>query len=597
MRALMYLHKDRHGTYYARLKVPKGLQEAVARVLNNGKHKQVWLKRSLGTKTLSEANVRVKPVLVEFDRTVARAGEVVKSKPVRRSLSAVEIRRMADYTYAASLASHDEYLRVAPEEEALTRQLVEEDEGPQQWSEPVPAFGLSESQLFDLADNLPRIIADAEAALVRGDIGHWQAVATIEQVLEAFQINLDPESADYRKLGLEVLRAHVRALRAAAARAKGEPIETPPLPTPHRASGGTGGSLEEALEGWRKERSPSVGVLNEYVRAVRLFTELHGNIPVSKITRTHARTFREALQELPRHRSTKLRDATLPELAEWGRNHPDAPRITNKTLNKLFGGVQTIARWAFKNGMVPDDVQWSDPFADMRLEEDEPNRAPFTILELTKLFGSPVFTNGERPEAGGGEASFWLPLIALFTGARRGEIASLRAKDVYKIEGVWCFSFVADRAAGKTLKTRSSARVVPAHHQLVALGLLDYLKKVRDKGGESAWLFPHVAPDVPGALKAWTKWFIRHLRSQGVTDETKVFHSFRHLFKDALRRARVPEDLNDALTGHSNATVGRGYGAKESVHRFGVEALKEAVDGVGFKDLDLSKAQHRAGAK
>jgi hypothetical protein len=50
--------------------------------------------------------------------------------------------------------------------------------------------------------------------------------------------------------------------------------------------------------------------------------------------------------------------------------HPDAPKLTSKTVNKLFGGVQTIARWAFKNGMVSDDVQWSDPFATMRLDED-----------------------------------------------------------------------------------------------------------------------------------------------------------------------------------------------------------------------------------
>ena len=60
----MGLHKDRHGTYYARVKVPKALQEAVAQALANGKARQVFLKRSLGTKSLHTANVRVKPVLV-----------------------------------------------------------------------------------------------------------------------------------------------------------------------------------------------------------------------------------------------------------------------------------------------------------------------------------------------------------------------------------------------------------------------------------------------------------------------------------------------------------------------------------------------------
>ena len=34
------------------------------------------------------------------------------------------------------------------------------------------------------------------------------------------------------------------------------------------------------------------------------------------------------------------------------------------------------------------------------------------------IFNTPVFTKGERPEGGQGNAAFWLPLLALFTGAR-----------------------------------------------------------------------------------------------------------------------------------------------------------------------------------
>ena len=71
MRALMGLIKDRHGTYYARHKVPEGLQAAVARILDNGKARQVWLKKSLGTKVVAQANVRAKPVQMEFDRILA----------------------------------------------------------------------------------------------------------------------------------------------------------------------------------------------------------------------------------------------------------------------------------------------------------------------------------------------------------------------------------------------------------------------------------------------------------------------------------------------------------------------------------------------
>jgi hypothetical protein len=56
MRLLMNVSKDRHGTYYAIKKVPVHLQEAVARVLNNGKARRTWLKRPLGTKDVEQAN-------------------------------------------------------------------------------------------------------------------------------------------------------------------------------------------------------------------------------------------------------------------------------------------------------------------------------------------------------------------------------------------------------------------------------------------------------------------------------------------------------------------------------------------------------------
>jgi hypothetical protein len=41
--------------------------------LDNGKGKQVWLKKSLGTKMVAQANVRAKPVQIEFDQLLAKA--------------------------------------------------------------------------------------------------------------------------------------------------------------------------------------------------------------------------------------------------------------------------------------------------------------------------------------------------------------------------------------------------------------------------------------------------------------------------------------------------------------------------------------------
>jgi hypothetical protein len=78
----------------------------------------------------------------------------------------------------------------------------------------------------------------------------------------------------------------------------------------------------------------------------------------------------------------------------------------------------------------------------------------------------------------------------------------------------------------------------------------------------------------------------------GVLDTAKVFHSFRHGFKDALRKASPDEELRDALTGHKGPkSVGRDYGAKEMLTRFGIKLLKNAVGKVAYQGLDLTRVR------
>jgi hypothetical protein len=68
--------------------------------LDNEKAKQVWLKKSLGTKVVAQANVRAKPVQMEFVRIIARAEARLKERPVRTSLTDIEIKRIAHFFYA-----------------------------------------------------------------------------------------------------------------------------------------------------------------------------------------------------------------------------------------------------------------------------------------------------------------------------------------------------------------------------------------------------------------------------------------------------------------------------------------------------------------
>jgi integrase len=592
----MGLMKDRHGTFYARVKVPERLQAAVACVLAQGKDRQVFLKKSLDTKDLRAANVRAKPVLMGFDRVFSEAEQSLAARPMRESLSATEIKRMVEALFGKLLAQ-DEAWRfggrayMAQAEARLRSHGVEVT--PRYPLHTSPEFGWSAEQLSEQKDNLVSELQTMKDALARGDIS--AVVDDIAFLLADFQIDLNKASASYRELGTQALRAYVNALQAIEKRNAGLSIETPKFSQVSTGAPEEGGTLRNAFEGWNKERSRPAGTVHEYRRAVEMFIQLHGDLPVAAIKKSHARLYREALQEVPQRRTGELLKASLPELSAWGRKHSNAPKVSPGTINKQLGAVQAVAVWADANGVIPEDIAWSDPFANMRVQGEQSERTSFGSNDLKLLFAAPVFTKHEYPEGGRGATAFWLPLLALFTGARQAELAGLTVADVQQEPetSTPLFYITSQASRGKRLKTKASQRVIPVHAQLVKLGFLRYVEATQQRQGEKAFLFPLIAPAQGRAgVAAWSKWFGRYLRTHGVTDTAKVFHSFRHGFKDALRQGKVNQEIHDALTGHAQAsTVSGGYGAKEMLARFGVKVLKNAVAKVAYRGLDLSRVQ------
>jgi integrase len=557
--------KDRHGTFYARKKVPKNLEAAVAKITDAGKSRVSWLKASLRTKDLKQANVQAKPVLAKFDAIIAEAAASVADRPLRTSLTQREQERMAAYHYALALRD-DELSRTA---------------------------GFTLPQFNEEKANNAELLHEVRLALAMGDVSAIEDF--IGTLLDLSKINLDLACPDYRRLGMLILGQEVEALEAIARRNQGQPVKTPKLEAPATTAPlETGsGTLTAAYKGWQKAQRPSLATLREFGHAVDRFVEMHGDLPVAEIKRRHVLTFREALQDIPPRRAGKLKGADLPALVEWRKGHPNAPRIAAGTVNKLLGGVQAVAIWARDNGVIPDDVVWADPFANMRLEQDDPDREPWTTADLAKLFASPVFADGARPKAGSGEAAYWLPILGMFTGARLGELAPLRVTDVITDagSGVTFISILESEEDGKRLKTASSRRMIPVHPELVRLGFLTFVATQTIAGGRDALLFPLLKPGANGGLgEKWSKWFGRYIRANGIKSRASVFHSFRHNFKDALRAAKVSEDINDALTGHSGGSVGRKYGAKDMVRRFGAEALQYAVQRVAYPGVTLPRA-------
>jgi hypothetical protein len=85
-----------------------------------------------------------------------------------------------------------------------------------------------------------------------------------------------------------------------------------------------------------------------------------------------------------------------------------------------------------------------------------------------------------QPEAGRGEAAFWLPLLALYSGARLNELAPLTVRDVKRDEpsGLHYMTVIEDTEGGRTVKTEGSLRAVPIHPELIRIGILEFVASI-----------------------------------------------------------------------------------------------------------------------
>jgi len=234
-----------------------------------------------------------------------------------------------------------------------------------------------------------------------------------------------------------------------------------------------------------------------------------------------------------------------------------------------------VLQWAANNSYFSNN--WHNPVRGKTIKRKglKQDRMPFTEVDLHKIFSSDIYTKQSRPKGGCGEAAYWIPIVGLYTGMRLEEIGQLLITDIKQESDIWYFDI--NDSGGKQLKNKSSIRRVPIHQNLLDLGFIDYIDSL-----EGMQLFPLLKKDKYGKLtQNWSKWFGRHIRRIGITDKSKVFHSYRHGLKDALRNADVDEAISDAITGHSSVSVGRSYGSG-----YNLIILNKAVQSVNY-DIEL----------
>lgn len=404
---------------------------------------------------------------------------------------------------------------------------------------------------------------------------------------------IDRQSAGYQIVAGMMLKAAREVVEEQMRRDQGDWTPSPSISLPtstvstrQYVVGSTPKPISAILEEWVAERKPPAKTESDWRTAIRRFIEVVGqDIDVQAVGKSHCREFKHALLKMPRSVSGQMRTMSMPEIISKTEGDDSITILSVGTVNKSLAALGSVLELAVVNGYID-----SNPASRMKIKEDNrrPKRLSYEYSDLSLIFSSPAYTGCKSEKFRWSPGSiiirdgfYWLPLMALYMGARMEEIGQAHLTDFHNDQGRH-FLRIATIEDDQSVKSKSSNRFVPIHPTLVACGLLEYAENLRQENERQ--LFPELKADNRGSYTSrLSKRWGRYARRLGIAERRKVFHSFRHNFVDACRRGGLDEAEQDALLGHSGKTMGRRYGSDYPNQR-----LAEAIRKIAYPGLDLS---------
>lgn len=245
-----------------------------------------------------------------------------------------------------------------------------------------------------------------------------------------------------------------------------------------------------------------------------------------------------------------------------------------RALNGLFEFAKTIGD--YPDVAVPSKLHKLT--TKKEIEKNRKERNPFNVEDLGLIF-NPENLTAKHPE------QFWLPILALYTGARLNELCQLSLDDINEIDGIYTISIT--DTDEKKLKTLASKRTIPLHENILKIGFLEYIEDVRIFNGK---LFPDLYTDAFGYYgKEPSRRWATYLDKIGITDPSKVFHSFRTTANNKLKQNGISEEIRCEFIGHDHDTIN----SKHYTERYSIKFLSETVLPALNFEVDLSLLKYK----
>ena len=305
---------------------------------------------------------------------------------------------------------------------------------------------------------------------------------------------------------------------------------------------------------WLKEKqlkkTKKMATLRQYATYLTVIFPFLGKEYVEDITKSDIKKVCYDLYALPKDVVEKLKKRK--NIRDVLIDKDSSKALSKKTVQQYLIAFASFMKYAKKEGYISDS--FTENFVIPSIDRAKPQKDAFTESDLLLIF-NPKYYPYHLDEAH--SPHFWLPLLALYTGNRIGELAQLSVNDAVIDEKVKYIKIYGDND-DKSLKTTASWREIPIHPDLIKLGFVDYVKQMKKR--RCVRLFPTLNKDKNnhnGYGNAVGKWFNeRYLDWIGVKSPTKTFHSFRYTLKRTLRPLKIPKESLNAILGWDREDIG-----------------------------------------
>lgn len=290
----------------------------------------------------------------------------------------------------------------------------------------------------------------------------------------------------------------------------------------------------------------------------------YGNILVHKINKDDLKEYRTVLENYTTNRSRQA-----------------DKKLSVSTIFSRLNFIENFFRYCQEQTYYPDGEKRLPTYGNKPDKYDavegETSYEAFTPEELKRIF-NPLHYRPLLDEP----HKFWAPLLGLFTGPRRGELVALKLHNInnHNPEKIWTIKFI------DKVKNKNSRRTIPLHPALIEAGFLDYVADVQEIYGSHSILFPYSKN--PGKMLG--DCFARYLDRLKITDNRKVYHSFRKNVAQCTLTA-FP-NYAEHYIGHLHYSIHNTiYSGREFPFKFYLTQL-ETVD---YPFLDFSKIKYKKG--